>query len=93
MVLVLDGYSSMKDDYQEYLDFKSYQITKTFEHTYMFTKGQVPLLAWAGLQGIDKTRWMPTSHTDWLENRDKHACWRKYTELKNFMGTTNGKKD
>ena len=53
------------DDWQEYWQYKCDQLVKKYKHTYLVSKGKVPLFTWAGYDGIDNGVEVPESYDEW----------------------------
>ena len=57
------GYSV--DDWQEYIEFVCKQMERKYRHTYPRMNGKIPLLEWAGIDGVDHSVKIPKSYEEW----------------------------
>jgi len=53
------------DDWQEYMEFVCKQMERKYRHTYPMMNGKMPLLEWAGIDGIDHIVKIPKSYKEW----------------------------
>ena len=53
------------DDWQEYIEFVCKQMERKYRHTYPRMKGKMPLLEWAGIDGVDHSVKIPKSYKEW----------------------------
>jgi hypothetical protein len=62
----------MKDNWSDYWQYKCAQMVKKYKHTYLVSKGKVPLFTWAGYDGIDNNVWIPQSYEEWLKYKKEN---------------------